>query len=348
MADFIFKDARKEVLFAEMSSLLASGLDFNRSFLLLTEGEENGRAKVSLAGIHRSVVDGSSFGRALGENGSFTPLDCGVVRIGEETGRLSEALEFLAEYYRKRTARRRMVSAAVSYPLVVLGTAVAVLVFMLLVVVPMFEQVYARMGGNLPGMTRGMIAFSRTFPYWLGGIGVLAGGAILFFRYFGKRPEVEAVTAVLLLRLPVVGRLVRQNCESRFCNLLCLLCCSGVPLLRSLYLLEGILTFYPYRRSLSVIAEELRRGSLFSDSLARFPNLYDRKLVVLLRVGEETNRLGEMLSKEGEELGCRLEHGLRQAGRLLEPLLVLGVGLLVAIVLIAMYLPMFRLGMTIK
>ena len=141
MAVLVFKDSRKETLFSELSSLLASGLDFSRSFSLLTEGEEKGRIKEMLKSIHCSVVKGNALWQALEENGGFSPLDRGVVRIGEETGRLSEALVFLAEYYRKRIARRRMISSAVSYPLVVLGTAVIVLVFMILVVVPMFEQV---------------------------------------------------------------------------------------------------------------------------------------------------------------------------------------------------------------
>ncbi|HBO28134.1 MULTISPECIES: type II secretion system F family protein [Culturomica] len=347
MAVLVFKDSRKETLFSELSSLLASGLDFSRSFSLLTEGEEKGRIKEMLKSIHCSVVKGNALWQALEENGGFSPLDRGVVRIGEETGRLSEALVFLAEYYRKRIARRRMISSAVSYPLVVLGTAVIVLVFMILVVVPMFEQVYTRMGGELPAMTRGMIALSRSFPYWLGGVTAVAGGGALFFRYFGKRPEVQSAVAAFLLRLPLVGGLIRQNCEARFCSLLWLLNSSGVPLLRSIGLLEGIISFYPYRKSFTSIAQELGRGTLFSTALSLFPRLYDRKLVMLLRVGEETNRLGDMLSRQGEELSQRLEHGLKQAGNLLEPILVLGVGALVAAVLIAMYLPMFRLGTTI-
>lgn len=343
----IFKDARKEVFFSELSSLLASGLDFSRSFLLLTEGEENGRVKEILSSVHRSVVEGNALWQALAGNGDFTALDRGVVRIGEETGRLSEALSFLAGYYRKRIARQRMISGAVSYPAIVLCTAVIVLVFMILVVVPMFEQVYARMGGELPAMTRAMISFSRSFPYWLGGIATIGLGGVLFFRCFGQHPQVQSAVSAFLLRMPLIGGLIRQNCEARFCSLLWLLNSSGVPLLRSIGLLEGIISFYPYRRSFASIARELNRGMLFSAALSLFPRLYDRKLVMLLRVGEETNRLGDMLLRQGEELSQRLEHGLKQAGNLLEPILVLGVGALVAAVLIAMYLPMFRLGTTI-
>lgn len=347
MKDLKWKDVKKETFFSELASLLASGLDFSRSFRLLTEGETNKKIKSVLETIHRSVVEGSALWQSLARNAHFTPLDYGVVRIGEETGQLSRSLSFLSEYYRKRIARRRMISGAVSYPLIVLVTAVMVLVFMILVVVPMFEQIYARMGGDLPAMTRYMIAFSQDFPYWLGGIGTGLLCCILFFRFYGKRPTVQRFSAALLLRIPLVGSLIRRNCQARFCSLLWLLYTSGVPLLRSISLLDGIISFYPYRMSFASVCEGLRKGDLFADCLGRYPSLYDRKLVTLLQVGEETNRLGEMLAREGEELSQRLEHDLKQAGNLLEPLLVLGVGALVALVLISMYLPMFKLGTTI-
>ena len=109
-------------------------------------------------------------------------------------------------------------------------------------------------------------------------------------------------------------------------------------------LLEGIIVFYPYRVSFARIARELERGACLSEVLERFAGLYDRRLVTLLRVGEQTGRLPEMLAREGDVLTAELEHRLRSLGNLLEPVLILLVGLLVAVILVAMYLPMFRLG----
>ena len=109
-------------------------------------------------------------------------------------------------------------------------------------------------------------------------------------------------------------------------------------------MLKDIITFYPYQRSFDIICEGLKRGEFFADKLGEFPHIYDRKLYTLVRVGEETNRLEDMLQKQGEDLTRELEHKLKQLGNLLEPVLIMGVGGLVAIVLISMYLPMFRLG----
>ena len=140
------KDARKEAIFAELHSLLGSGLDFSRSFSLLIEGERDAQDE---SAAHRSLPlgrRGEALARAFERSGRFAPLDCGVLRIGEQTGRLDEALAFLADYYRKRIAQRRMVSGAVSYPLIILFTAIVVVIFMVLVIVPMFEQVSSRIG----------------------------------------------------------------------------------------------------------------------------------------------------------------------------------------------------------
>ena len=157
-------DSRRETFYGELNALLGAGVDFSNAFALLIEAEERGAVRAMLERLYARIVEGCSLRRAMSESGAFPPLDCGVVDIGEQTGRLAEALEFLAEYYRKRAALRRMVSSAVSYPIVVLCMAIAVTAFMLTVVVPMFEQVYARMGGELPMLTRRIIAFADAFP----------------------------------------------------------------------------------------------------------------------------------------------------------------------------------------
>lgn len=338
------RESRKEALFSELHSLLSSGLDFSRSFELLIDGESDPGTKSLLRELYGSVVRGDALWTAIGRCGRFTPLDSGVVRIGEETGRLEESLSFLSGYYRKRTEQRRMVGSAVSYPLVILCTAVAVVIFMVLVIVPMFEQVYSRMGGELPALTRWIISLSKSFPAYL--CAFVLAGAVLAFVWLSFRDAVplRRSVAALLLHLPLCGDILRKNYQSRFCKLLYLLAGSGVPLLHGIGMLADILTFYPYQQAFGSICAGLERGEPFAGSLARFPGLFDKKLVTLLRVGEETNRLPEMLRKQGDDLARELEFRLKNLGNLLEPLLVLMVGALVALILIAMYLPMFRLG----
>ena len=157
-------DSRRETFYGELNALLGAGVDFSNAFALLIEAEERGAVRAMLERLYSRIVEGCSLRRAMSESGAFPPLDC-------------ESFEFSAEYYRKRAALRRMVSSAVSYPIVVLCMAIAVTAFMLTVVVPMFEQVYARMGGELPMLTRRIIAFADAFPEYATATVATAGAA---------------------------------------------------------------------------------------------------------------------------------------------------------------------------
>ncbi len=338
------KDARKETLFSELHSLLSSGLDFSHAFGLLIDGETDKNIKNILGRLYREVIAGSSLWQAMGGCGKFSVLDCGVVRIGEETGRLTDSLAFLTDYYRKKIQQARMVSSAVSYPFIIMIMAVVVVIFMLAVIVPMFEQVYSRMGGELPGMTRWIITVSKRFPYYAASVAlaVTGGGALLYM--FRDTPAVRSALSGTGLAVPVAGDIIRMNHQASFCKLLYLLTSSGVPLLTGIRMLRSIIRFWPYECSFDAIAKGLEKGELFSANLEKYPRLYEKKLTTLLRVGEETNRLPEMLQKQGEDLTKELEHRLCGLGNILEPALILIVGALVAIILISMYLPMFKLG----
>lgn len=337
-------DARREVFYAELHALLTAGLDFSHAFGLLIVSERDVRLKALLECLYRDVAGGAALWQSMERSGAFRSLDCGVVRIGEQTGRLPDTLDFLRDYYRKRAAQRRMVSSAVSYPLVILSTAVAVVAFMLAVIVPMFEQVYARMGSELPALTQWVICLSKSFPCYAGAACAGAAAVCLLLYANRGREEVQAWLAGLLLHLPVAGAIVRKNQQAQFCKLLYLLTSSGVPLLAGVGMLCDVIGFYPYRKSFASICRRLEQGETFSAGIARFPELYDRKLAALVRVGEETNRLPEMLRRQGEALTEELEYGIKRMGAMLEPALILLVGLLVAVILISMYMPMFRLG----
>ena len=231
-------DARREMFYAELHALLTAGLDFSAAFRLLIEGEGDRRTKALLEELYAAVVRGLSLAEAMRRSGAFRPLECGVVRIGDETGRLARTLDFLRDYYRKRAAQRRMVASAVSYPVVILAVAVAVVAFMLSVVVPMFEEVYARMGGELPALTRGIIALSKAFPAYAAVAVIAGGGLYLLYRANRQREEVQRWRAAILLRLPVAGEIIRKNMQAQCCKLLDLLCAAGVPLLAGVGMLR--------------------------------------------------------------------------------------------------------------
>ncbi|MBP3454839.1 MAG: type II secretion system F family protein [Alistipes sp.] len=337
-------DARRQTLYAQLHALLTAGLDFSAAFRLLIDSEEERRTKALIEEIYAAAVRGLPLAEAMRDSGAFSAMECGVIGIGDRTGRLTQTLDFLHDYYRKRAAQRRMISSAVSYPAVILAVAVAVVAFMLAVVVPMFEQVYARMGGELPALTRWIITVSRAFPSCAAVTLTAAAGAYLLYRMNRQREEVQRRRAWLVLRIPFAGMIVRKNMQAHCCKLLCLLCASGIPLLAGIDMLRDVMTFYPYRKSLGEIARMLERGETLAAALARYPELYDRRLAAIVRVAEETNRLPEMLRQQGDALTAEMEYAIRRMGTMLEPMLIMLVGVLVAVILVAMYMPMFSLG----
>lgn len=343
-----FKDARKEVLFSELHSLLTSGIDFNKAFTLVIRNEKDAECKRLFRQIHDEVIAGSALWESFSRKREFSKLDCGVIRIGEETGKISESLFFLSDYYNKKIAQRRMITSAVSYPVMVLFTAIVVFIFMIMVIVPLFVDVYNRTGGELPGITASVMAFSENFHFYLILLSVVGIALFLLFNHKQRNEKIVKFRSKIILNMPYIGHMVSLHYQSNFCKLLFLLYSSGIPLLHSIEMLADIITFYPYSKSFTSMAKGICNGGSFSDNVAKFPRLFDNRLVTLLQVGEETNNLSAMLDKYGKELGIRLEYRIKQIGSIMEPLLILFIGILVATILISMYLPMFKLGTVIQ
>ena len=336
----------KRTFFSQLQTLIRSGLSFSRAFELIIEGAKS-KEKALYVRIFDEVVSGKELWRSLEAGNAFTELDRSVVRIGEETGRLVEALSFLTDYYQKRKEQKRMVTNALSYPIITLSIAVIVLVFMLLVVVPMFEQVYARMGGELPAVTQQIIRMSVSAPAVLG-IMVLLGLSMYGIRHmFGSSDKYQSITSGVLMRLPLVSGLIRKYQVSRFSRIMHLLVSSDVPILQALHLMRGIITFYPYRQSIEEVCQMIEKGQTLTDGMNRYENLYGKRFLVLLKVGEETNSIEQMLLTQANDTNAELEYEIKQLNNIVEPFLILAIGIIVAFVLIAMYMPMFKLGVAI-
>ena len=204
------------------------------------------------------------------------------------------------------------------------------------------------MGGELPSLTRFIIRLSSFLPTVLF---IVLGILAVFYcvhRVYRDTDWYQSFCAKLVLAVPVVGSLIKKVQLSRFCRIMNLLVSSDVPLLQSLELVGGILSLYPYKHSVEAVSEKVQTGSLMADAFADYPNLYDKKFLVMMRVGEETNSLDTMLQTLSDDLSEDLNYQIKQLNNMLEPALIIFIGAIVAFVLISMYLPMFKLGMTIQ
>ncbi|MBS1580900.1 MAG: type II secretion system F family protein [Bacteroidetes bacterium] len=338
-------DVRKERLFRELALLLRSGVDPRTVLELLERGQREGPARTVIAVVRGEVVRGSSLSEAMAKASAFTAYERYSVRIGEESGRLSDVFEELADHHADRIAIRRMLRQAFAYPVFVLCITTAVIAFMMNVIVPMFAQVFARSGAELPAVTRAILRLSGLFrtgwPWLLLGVAAVVGGIVLLKRDDRFKGRLERV----IWKIPVLGPLQRKTRLARFCRSMAFLLSSGAPLDRALQLSEHMSGSVRLERALERVREQVVRGASLGQALAQHPE-FEPSMVAMVGVAEEVKQLDRMFLRLAERYTADVKHRTALLGSVLEPAMILLIAVLVGIVLVAMYLPMFKLSTT--
>lgn len=344
----MMNDQIKQELFAQMHTLLDAGLDMSRMFEILLEEYSKQKEHELLAGLFNDIVKGSTLKEAMILSGEFNGLDFNVVGVGEASGRLAYTMRFLSEYYMKKVSQSKALRSALSYPVMILCFAVVVLAFMLIVIVPTFSQVYSRMGGELPALTQVLIRMSENAPSVLIAAAIVLSSIAIFCWHQRKTEAFQRIRSALLMSVPLISRIAKADAQCTFCRLMYLLSSSGVSMLESLDMVSHSMTILHYRDVIMEISDKVRCGDSLSSCLSDYPSLFTGRLTSLIRVGEESNRLGDMFSRSADLLAENIDSSFKSLSTYIEPLMVTLVGGIVAIILIAMYLPMFRIGMVIS
>lgn len=333
----------KEFFYTELFMLLDSGIDLRSALDIICEGQKKEINRKIFRELHENVVSGKSLNESLEITGKFSSYERYSVKIGEETGRLIKVLQELSLYYSSLVEQRRKITTAFSYPVIVICVAVAVIFFMVQFVVPMFEGVFARFGRELPPLTRyvlKLIAFFRDNTLVFLIIGLLFGMVMYKLR---DRLFFKKLFTNLLLRIPLLGQLVIASLMNRFCRTMALLVGSGIPLLRSVNMASEMITFLPLQNALKDIEDSIYHGKSLYESLSG-NKFFDQRTCSLIKLGEEINGLESAFSRLASQYREELKYNLELMNKILEPILIVSIGFLVAIILIAMYLPMFDMG----
>ena len=297
-----------------------------------------------LEAIFEDLESGESLSESLSHREKhFNAFEIYTIRMGEQTGRMAYVLKSLASLYEKRIKLKRKVMQAFSYPIAVIVIAVLVLSFMIGKVVPMFEDIFSQFDAALPPITQAILDFSAFFRanlQWilLGTIAVIA----LFFQ-LRKNKQFRNFRTALMLKTPIFGRVMLKLQLSRLCYTFALLLKSKVKLDQALELLESIISFYPIQKRLPLIRQEVVEGGTLYDAIRKH-SIFPPFLIQIIRVGEKTARLDEMLETLAQNLEEESEAGVSQLTQFLEPVLIIVLGMMVALILVAMYLPMFELS----
>jgi general secretion pathway protein F len=331
----------------QFATLVRAGLTVEESLALLTNQSDSARLRRLLAAVRARLLEGQSLAASLAvAPHAFPDLYRAMVAAGEQSGRLSEVLERLADYIENREALRQRMLLSLIYPLLVTLVAVTVVTLLLVYVVPQVARVFEHSGQSLPWLTRALIALSdfvRASGWlWLVAIAALAVLGRLALRQQTFARHWQAWT----LRLPLYGRLRRALEAARFADTLGILVASGVPLLASLQATVKVIRLAPMQAALEQVWREVREGGGLARALGRH-RLFPPLLVHLTASGESSGRLETMLARAAEALARETDNWLKAITALLEPLLILLMGAVVLFVVLAILLPIFQMNQLI-
>ena len=325
-------------LTSELAIMLRAGLALDNALRVLIEMSAKPSVKALLEGLLEDVKGGAPFSRALGQHRAlFGDFYINMVRSGEVSGQMSQVLERLTAHMQRLRALRESVVSASLYPAILLCVAIASLVVLLGFVVPQFEQLFKGMGEALPAPTRIVMLLGQGFRHYgyiaLPALALLAVGVWRWLRTPGGRAWWQARA----LRLPVIGPIIYKYQLTLFARSLGTLLGNGVPLLTALHIATETVASPALRGALAGMAPQVKEGTRMAQAMSS-TRVFEPLAINLVRVGEETGRIGPMMVELADILDREVETGIKRALTLLEPLMILLLGLLVAAIIISILL----------
>jgi type IV pilus assembly protein PilC len=303
----------------------------------------NKRFKGVLIKIREDVEGGSTFAASLKQHPTvFTPLYMSMVEAGEAGGFLDTVLNRLAGYIEKSMTLRRKVKGAMIYPATIITVAVAVVIFLLIFVIPTFKALFEGFGAALPLPTRIVLELSRLVKtHLLAGLGTLVG-AVFGVRFYYRTEKGKKVIDSLLLRLPVIGQLIRKVSVAKFTRTLGTLLSSGVPILDALNITAKVAGNRVVEEAILKTRSSIAEGKTIADPLGA-SGIFPPMVVQMISVGEQTGALDAMLAKIADFYDAEVDQAVANLTTLLEPIMIVFLGVVVGGLIIAMYLPIFKL-----
>ena len=333
----------KSLFFSELGLLLEAGVDIRSSLEIMKASQKKNAEKHKIESITNDLIKGRSFSKALLQSGSFDEYDVQTIKIGEESGKLQQVLNELATYYNNSIEQRRQIINAMTYPVLVLVSAVGAIFFFLRFIIPVFEDVFTRMGGELPGITQWFIWLSHQMKVVAPVIIGLILLVILLNQILKQNEWYQMRKGSLKLRLPILGDLTKIFHLQRFSSTMALLLESGVPLVKALELNADLTKLYPFKRTLTESIPKIIQGAYLYETLQN-KTPFDKRYAALLKVGESSGKLPVVFRQLSNQYQSQLSSQTKLINSIMEPLLIILVGLIVGVMLVAMYLPLFELN----
>jgi type IV pilus assembly protein PilC len=329
----------------QICTMLTCGIAVVQALDMVGNSNRKPKVKALILDIKAEVESGTAFSKALGKHHLyFNDLYCSLVHAGEEAGVLEVLLDKIASYLEKSEALKVKVKKALTYPIIVLVFAFVVTAILLLFVIPTFEDLFKGFGAELPALTRMVIDLSKVFQkYWYL---IIGGPVIAIVGFVEARKRSRAFAQWLdrmVLQLPLIGDLVAASANARFARTLSTLFSGGVPLVDAMLSVAGATGNYVYEKAVLQMRESVSIGQQLNFSM-RQTNLFPDMVIQMIAIGEEAGSLGDMLSKVADFYEAEVDQKVDALTTMIEPLLMAFLAVVVGTLVIAMYLPIFKLA----
>ncbi len=333
----------------QFATMIDAGLPLVQCLKILGDQQENPTFKKVIEEVRSDVEQGSTFADALFKHPKpFDALFCNLVAAGEIGGILDTILNRLAAYLEKADALARKVKGAMVYPTTVLVVAIGVVVMLLVKVIPTFEKMFSDFGGELPGPTKVVVVLSHFMQEWIGVFLMgMTASVILFLQARKRSYKFRRATDALFLKAPVFGSLLRKVAVARFTRTLGTMIASGVPILDGLDIVAKTAGNVVIEEALNKVRAAISEGRTIAEPLAE-SKVFPGMVVQMIAVGEETGAMEAMLSKIADFYDDEVDAAVDALTAMLEPLMMVGLGGTVGAMLVAMYLPIFKIAETIN
>ena len=332
----------------QLATMFSAGLTLERAIQSLGAEEKHRKFKMILNTVSDNIRKGLNLSESLSRHpGVFNTLFVAMVKAGEVSGNLNEILEQLSSYLENLDDTRRKVKSAMNYPIFMILFLIGMLMVMLLVIIPKFSQVYSQLGAGLPAATRQMIDFSNWFGNNVGFLGFVTFTVIAIIWLISKTQRGGYALDSFILKIPVFGTLTEQSILNKFCKTFGILIGAGVPVLETTALLRKVVDNKVYERAIDNASDLIRDGYNISTALRRtevFPSI----LLQLASTGEDTGELDDLLDRAADYYQKQVDALVERMTTLIEPLLILLVGAVIALMVVLTYLPVFHLGSALQ
>ena len=332
----------------QLATMIDAGLAMVQSLQALADQSPNKIMKDVIRDICSRVESGDSFSEALQKHPKvFSKLYVAMVSAGEKGGLLAEILARLATYLENAARLRRKVKSAMMYPTVVTVVAILITLFLLVKVIPVFGEIYTGFGAKLPGPTQFMIKLSEFVKGYIILILIAGGAGVYGWLHFIKTKRGRAFWDAYRIRMPIFGPVAHKICLARFTRTLASLIRSGVPILEVLQIVSQTVGNVVMERAVKAASVDIERGESLAASLSKHP-VFPSMIIRMITAGEQTGKVDSMLERISNFLDEEIETTLSGLTSMIEPLLIVFLGVVIGGMVICMFLPIFKLAEIVK